>query len=476
MAGSPANCHGRTAAGLNMKQPTVADKSPAVTAMEPAWAIVDALMGGTLAMRAAGVSLLPKFPSEEQKAYDARLACATLYPAYSRTVDTLTGKPFSKPVTLGDNIPAVVRAYLDDVDLQGRNLHVFAADLMHMALSHGLCGVLVDFPQASGVRTLADERARGLRPYWVFVKPGEILGWKAQRVNGQWTLTQLRLMESIDEDDGEFGTRSVSQVRVLTPGAWRTYRQNDKQEWVPHEDGVTTIKYIPFVPVYGKRTGFMTAKPPMLEMAHLNVEHWQSASDQQTIVHVARVPVLAVSGIDDDKWELKLGAASAVRLPTGAEMKYVEHTGAAIESGRLSIKDIEDRMRQAGAEMLVIKPGAITATEVASDNAIGMCDLQRLVQSTQDAINQALQVTSDWVTAGPGGSVTIFNDFGAMTMAEASAQLVLSAQQSGLVSKGTAIDELKRRGILSESVDAEAEAALVEAEGPKLGDPGANGQ
>jgi len=35
----------------------------------------------------------------------------------------------------------------------------------------------------------------------------------------------------------------------------------------------------------------MQAKPPLLDLAWLNVEHWQSASDQSNILHVARVPI-----------------------------------------------------------------------------------------------------------------------------------------------------------------------------------------
>ncbi len=441
--------------------------------MQPDWALAAALMGGTRAMRAAGETLLPRWPNEDPKDYTARLATATLLPAYARTVQTLTGKPFSKPVTVGEDVPPALVPWLDDVDLEGRNLDTFAADVMESALAFGLSGILVDYPTAPGPRTVAVERAQGLRPYWVHVKHGQILGWRSKRANGRWVITQLRLMETVCEDDGEFGQAEVSQVRVLTPGVWQTYRKaaTDKHEWVLFEQGTTTLGYVPFVPVYGQRTGFMMGKPPLIEMAHMNVQHWQSASDQQTILHVARVPVLAVSGVDDDNWTLKVGASAAVRLPTGAEMKYVEHSGEAIQAGRDSLHDLEEGMRQAGAELLVLTKGRkTTATEVKTDNAVAMCALQRIVQSLEDALDQALQVTADWVAAGKGGHVTIFNDFAAANLQDASAQLVLTAQQSGLISKVTAINELKRRGTLSAEVDAELEADTLEGEGPALGE------
>ena len=87
------------------------------------WPLIDALMGGTRTMRAAGKAYLPQWPAEDEAPYRSRLATATLFPAYARTVSVLTGKPFSKPVAYGEDIPPRIRDWLEDVDLQGRNLH-----------------------------------------------------------------------------------------------------------------------------------------------------------------------------------------------------------------------------------------------------------------------------------------------------------------------------------------------------------------
>lgn len=452
----------------------VATKSLAAEAMEPDVSLCAALMGGTRAMREAGHTFLPKWPNEEQDAYDARLNVATLFPAYQRTVQTLTGKPFSKPLTYSEDMPEQLLQWAqDDIDLQGRRLDVFASDVMQEALALGLSGILVDFPTAEGVLTAAQERAAGLRPYMIQIHPTQIIGWKASRIGGQWMFTQLRIMESVEEDDGAFDQKCVEQVRVLEPGMWQLWRKAKSatgEDWVIHSEGVTTLNYIPFVPVYGERMGFMQSKPPMVEMAHLNVEHWQSSSDQQTITHVARVPILTVIGVDDDKWNLTVGASNAVKLPMGASMAYVEHSGAAIGAGKESLKDLEDRMRQAGAELLLLTPrSATTATEIATDNAVGMCALQRIVQGVEDALDLALQYMADWINLPDGGSVTIFTDFGAATLADASAQLLLTANQAGKLSDETFHMEMQRRGIISADVDWLDEKERIESQGPAMG-------
>lgn len=425
-------------------------------------------------MRAAGKAYLPQWPNEDQESYKTRLATSVLFPAFSRTVGTLTGKPFSKPVTVGDDVPPQIEEWMDDIDLEGRNLDTFAADVMECALGYGLCGILVDYPvKPEDVRTQADERAINLRPYFVHIKPDQLIGWMAARQNGAWAIQQLRLMECIEEPVGMFGTNEVKQIRVLEPGKWSTYRQNkdNAEQWDLYQEGTTSLNFVPFVPVYGDRKGFMRGKSPLIEVAHMNVEHWQSASDQRTILHVARVPILTIIGIEDDNFTLTLGASAAVKLPINGNMKYVEHTGAAILAGQADLDKLEERMRQAGAELLVIKPGVVTATQVSSENAVGMCALQRISAGLEDALDLALDYMAQWAGMGAdaGGHVSIFNHYASANQSDASAQIIVSAQTSGLISKETAISELKRRGTLASEVEADDEAEKIDAQGPDLG-------
>lgn len=456
----------------------VSTQSDAVKTMAPDWDLARALLGGTRAMRAAGKTHMPQWTNETNEAYDTRLKQAVLFPAYKRTVETLTGKPFSKPITIGEDVPEQIVEWLADVDMQGRNLDAFAADMMELALGYGLGGILVDYPDAStvernanGVVTKAAEKAAGLRPYLVQIFPWQLLGWRARRESGAWKLTQLRFMECVEEEDGEFGMKEVQQVRVLELAHWSTYRQNEKKEWILHEGGRNTLGKVPFVPVYGQRTGFMTAKPPMIEMAHMNVQHWQDSSDQAKSVKFARVRMAAITGAEnlDDK-QITIGSDYFMKLPKDCDIKVVQGSAESVKIGREELAALEEQMRQAGAELLVIKPGQITATQVATENAVGMCALQRITQGLEDAVDQALQIMGEWVGLPEGGNVTIYNDFGAATLAEASAELLLKSAQAGKLSDETYLSELKRRGILAPEVDAADERERIDAQGPAPGE------
>jgi hypothetical protein len=441
------------------------------------WTMLEALMGGTPAMRAAGDGMLPRWPNEEERSWKARCQTATLFPAFRRTISVMAGKPFAKQATLSEDAPAEVQAWAKDIDRTGVNLHTFASEMLAEALAFGLCGILVEAPKpiATGgaIPTVAEQKAAGVRPYWVRVNHAQIVGFRTEVVNGATILTQLRIKEFATEADGDFGDKQVSRVRVLSPGAWAVYEKqveagSTEEKWVLIDEGRSGLSYIPFVPLYGSRQAYMDGISPLRDLAYLNVKHWQSQSDQDTILHVARVPILAVIG-GGDGVAMTIGAGTAVKLPITADIKWVEHTGKAIEAGAASLTDLEDQMIQAGAELLVKKAGTRTATESANDAEANKSDLQRIVEGFEGSLDAALEMLADYASLPTGGQVTLYKDFGAATLSDASAQLILLMEQAGVITTETALKEFQRRGTLSADIDPAVETKAAQAQADAAG-------
>lgn len=452
----------------------VRKRSAKVEAIATCWPMITALLGGTSAMRDAGKVYLPQWPNEDEGFYKNRLKSATLFPAFSRTIEVLSGKPFSRPVTWDEKkVPESIQKMFPDIDMQGTNLHSFLASVCEEAMGYGLSGILVEHPPTEGNLTVAEEKRRGLRPYFAKIAGNSLLDFDSKRIDGQETFTMLRFVEVVSERDplNEFAEKQIEQVRVLNIGRWRIYREKKNEttgaiEWSLHQEGTTSLQKITFVPVYGDRLGFMQSKPPMAELAFLNVEHWQSKSDQQTILHVARVPVLFGRKLGDGP--ITVGAASAiVSDEEGADLKYVEHTGKAIEAGRVDILDLEDKMRQIGAELLVVKPGRQTVVQTVADNEAGTCALQRIIGDLTDATNLALEYMAEWIGEKEGGSITIFRDFGAATLAEASAELLMDMNVAGTLSDETLFYEMQRRGLINSDVKWLEEKGRIASQPPK---------
>jgi hypothetical protein len=450
-------------------------RSAAVNALAAQWPIVDALMGGTPSMRAAGQELLPRWPGEEIASYEARLKAATLFPAFRRTVSVMSGKPFSKQLTLSDDTPERLVEWAEDIDLEGANLHAFASESFTEAIAWGFSGILVEsptaIPAANGREPTRAEQVRaGVRPYFVRIRHDQILGWRTSSVSGASKLTQLRYSEDAPEPDGEYGEKTVHRVRVLEPGSFRVFEYSDGGEWALKDEGVTGLSYIPFVPIYGVRKRFMVGSPPLLDLAYLNVKHWQSQSDQDTILHVARVPILFLKAFSEDVI-VTVGAGSAIRGDhEHSDVKFVEHSGASIDAGRQSLLDLEEQMIQSGAELLVKKPGNRSATESINDAEANKSDLQRMAENLEDSLDLAMQYMADYARLPSGGNISLFKDYGAATLSAASGQLVIGMYNTSLISKRTALTEMQRRGELSPDIDADTEIAQIEDEGPALGD------
>ncbi len=316
-------------------------------------------MGGTLYMRQLGETFLPRWPKEGKEDYKKRLAVATLLPAYEETINQNVGRVFAEPIQLGENVPDRLREFAKDVDLEGSRLDVWAQAFFSLAMQYGLSHALVDYPRvdAEQVKTKADEKATGARPYVTMLNPRQVIGWKSKMTAGKVQLTALRIKEVVVEDGDDFGQTKVEQIRLLTPGKVQIYRKatsaDGQANWALHEEWQTSRQDITLVTLYTKRTGFMCGSPPLLNMALLNVKHWQSQSEQDNILHVARVPLLTVFGLEDGQ-ELVIGSSSATQFSDRQKqgLEYVEHTGTSISAGKESLTDLVEQMRQAGAKLL----------------------------------------------------------------------------------------------------------------------------
>jgi hypothetical protein len=413
------------------------------------WGMIDALMDGTAAMRLGACKWLPKWPKEDREGYDERLKSAVLHPVFKRTVLVNAARPFSRPMTIGEGTPAQIIEWADDIDLQGSTLAAFSVRLMVQCLSKGLTGVLVDFPKATDIRTRADEVSAGVRPYCVHYPTNSLLGWKTQKGKGGLELSQLRLLEYVEIESGEYGSATIEQVRVLTPGKWEIWRQDpkDKDLWLLIEEGVTTLSVIPFVFFYGIRKDFGIGNSPLSDLAYQNVEHWQSASDQQTILHVARVPILFAKMFGEGA-TLTIGAGSAATAnDKDADLRYVEHTGAAIGAGQEALEALEDRMRATGAELISLDAGFATATEVSADGEATKSLLQQIVENFEESAEQMLELMGLWVGDSTESEVQIYKDFGIATTSDPST--LSGAVGTGSMSKQTHFEELKRRDVVS---------------------------
>jgi hypothetical protein len=151
------------------------------------------------------------------------------------------------------------------------------------------------------------------------VDPTNVYGWRLDRETNYGNLTQVRIGEKAVVADGEFGEKVYDQVRVIEPGRYRVFRQEEQKaemqgpfpypasfnqsdataEYELVESGDFSLGEIPLVTVYANKTDTLTSKPPLLDIAHLNLAHYQRQADLIHSLHIASQPMLVLEGWDD---------------------------------------------------------------------------------------------------------------------------------------------------------------------------------
>ena len=200
--------------------------------------------------------------------------------------------------------------HLEDLNHQGDNLQMLASDLLETALDYGYAGIFVDYPDARDVKTLRDEREQGLRPYWVLYRANEIIGYRTVVEAGVEVLTQLRVLQSVTvEGESEFEEIETQQVRLYSRDdsgvTCAIFRPADPAkpdgDWIEHEAAIPlSLPYIPCTLLSCTNKKRSQKKPPMLEVAYLNLKHYQLSSDLDHALHLTMHPKLALFGYDSD--------------------------------------------------------------------------------------------------------------------------------------------------------------------------------
>jgi hypothetical protein len=223
------------------------------------------------------------------------------------------------------------------------------------------------------------------------------------------------------------------------------------------------------VPFCANPDDFFSGKPLLDDLADANIAHWQSQSDQRQILHYARVPILFAAGRSQEDGPIEVSASTAVISsdPT-AKLQWVEHSGQAIGVGRQDLKDLEFQMEAHGLQLLVARPGGQSATGEALDAA----KETSLLAMTADELKTSLEVALGWMAeyggVDPTVEIAVNKEFGVNMMAAQDVTALLSAVNTGNLSRETFISELARRGVISPEVQVDEEVDRIGANAESL--------
>ena len=415
--------------------------------MEPHWVLIETLLTGTYGIRKKHRTYLPQEPRELDEAYDNRLMRSVLAPFYVRLERMLAGMLTRKPVRLSD-VADVITEQLFDVDLQGNDLNVWTYETARKCIRYGHVGVLVDAP-AGG---------QNGRPYWVTYTPRDIVGWRYETDNGKQRLSQLRLVEKIVVPDGLYGEKEIEQVRVLTPGAFEIHQKNQRGEFVVVDEGRTSLSEIPFSVAYSNRLGLLESRPPLADIAELNLKQYQVQSDLDNQLHISAVPMLAFYGFPQAAEEVSAGPGEAIAFPAEGRAEYIEPGGRSYEAQFKRLDQIAQQINELGlAAVLGQKLSAETAEAKKIDRSQGDSTMMVIAQQMQDLIDNCLVFHAEYMQERNAGSSLVNRDFLASRLEPQEIQSLLQLYSAGSITQKTLLDQLAEGEVLGDEFDVEEE-------------------
>lgn len=137
--------------------------------------------------------------------------------------------------------------YLEDADLEGRDLDSVMKEVATWASVFGHCFALLSKPNIGAV-TRADELAAGVRPYISLLTPLTVYDWTYERAaNGRYTLTYFKYVEDVND-------QISTVVEWYTDRIIKTTTNREAKKVISQETAINELGVIPVVIAYNSRS------------------------------------------------------------------------------------------------------------------------------------------------------------------------------------------------------------------------------
>ena len=471
--------------GAAMEADVMLRRSRDSAAMLDYWDQTDAIVDGIAALRMGGEKWMPRFPDETAQDYAFRLKCTKLTNVYRDTVEGLASKPFAQEVSLVDDdnisVPEPLAEFIEDVDGSGNNLTIFAGATFFNGINSAIDWIFIDYPPVDpSVRTLADQKAASIRPYWSHVLGRNVLEPRSKMIGGTETLTYLRLFEPGVPDHVRVFERddngNVHWTLYAKTNDWRDI-EGGRTQFAPVDEGVVTIGIIPLVPfITGRRDGrSFKLFPAMRDAADLQIELYQEESALKWNKKLGAYSMLTGNGVNPGKnpdgtpKKIATGPGRVLYAPPSGdgkhgEWKFIQPEAQVMKFLADDVKDTIAQLRELGRQPLTAQSGNLTVitTAVAAGKAKSAVGAWALM--LKDTLENAMLITAKWMAINDyEPTVAVYTEFDEFLDGK-DLDTLDADRDRGDISQETLWEEKKRRGVYGAEFTAERERERLDAE------------
>lgn len=423
--------------GMKPKTFPVTNVCAAYSAQSSRWGVCRDTIEGEDVVKARGEAYLPMASGKDNEGRKKRYEAFKKRTPYVNFVggahSIMHAMIFRRSPTVRVDETFKQSGSLNDVDGKGKTLYQFVSDSVFDLLKTGFGAWLLDQPFAPAGLTKLEAEQRGIKPYLTYYPAEQIINWVYDNSTGVRKLKLVVLKEYVDAFTDEFTVKQQPRYRVLVINDRGVYEQRvytpvfrnvaGKEEIesmdmkvIPITINGEEIDYIPlvFLPYENPE------KPPLFDLAMLNVHHYQLSADYTNGVHMTTVPTGYITGYtpkdDGEDDDITLGGdAFLTEENSDARFGVLSFSGEGLEHCEKAIDKIEAQI--AGIFMKNIAPDKKTSETAESAYVHRSGENARLAtfaRNVSEKLSQIITWYEEW--CGYEGLVEIHLNYDYETM------------------------------------------------------------
>jgi hypothetical protein len=225
------------------------------------------------------------------------------------------------------------------------------------------------------------------------------------------------------------------------------------------DEGRTSLGEIPFSVAYANRIGFMESRPPLEDIAELNLKTYQIQSDLDNQLHISAVPMLAFYGFPSSAEEVSAGPGEAIAFPAEGRAEYIEPGGTSFQYQFQRLEQLALQINELGlSAVLGQKLTAETAEAKRINRSQGDSTMMVIAQNMQDMIDNCLQFHAQYLGQNEAaGSCYVNRDFMGTRLDPQEITSLLQLYTAGTITQETLLQQLSDGEVLGDDFDVEQE-------------------
>ena len=391
---------------------------------------------GERAVKEASVTYLPMLKAQDPLDYENYKTRALFFPITSKTTAAMVGMATSKAPKV--DYPPELESYFVDSgsDFQFTETYV---EVFSEVILMGRFGYLIDAPKFEGT------------PFLVPYLAENIINWRFDPETKRLLMVLFREC-IITEGDERFETTHVTRFRhcYLNEAGVYTVEVFD-DDMKPLEPAIqptftgSTIDFIPFVCFGSSGVHIDLDKPPMLDIATINISHYLTSADLEWGRHIVGLPTPVISGVDSST-KLHIGGTAAWILPNAeAKAYYLEFLGQGLQSLEKAMSEKVSLMATISARLVDHSSRGSEAAETVRLRYMSeSASLIHIINAIESGLNQLYNMLATLTRASGKVQIKFSKEILGSGMTFKDLAVIFDGYLQGLISKESLLYNLRR--------------------------------